>query len=73
MNEDSCICTKKQIIFNQWRKQGQSNWNKVKVYYIGIQNYVQLPETWCTQDAPWCLFGIRKKVSEINVWGCESV
>ena len=38
------------IIFNHWRKQGQSWPKKVKVYYTGIKNFVQLLETWCTQQ-----------------------
>ena len=33
------------IILNQGRKQCQSRRKKVMVYYIGIQNCIQLPET----------------------------
>ena len=37
-------------------KQGQTKQKEVKVYYIGIQNFAQLPETWRTQQICWSIF-----------------
>ena len=36
--------------FNQWRKPVQSKRKKLKVCYIGMQVFVQLPENWHTQQ-----------------------
>ena len=35
---------------------GKVKRKKVKVYYIGVQNFVRLPETWRTQQICWRLF-----------------
>ena len=40
-----CEKQKHKIILNQGKKQHQSRSKKVKVYYIGIKDCVQLPET----------------------------
>ena len=38
------------------KKAGSKKTKKIRVYYIGIQNFVQLPETWHTQQICWHTF-----------------
>ena len=38
------------------KKSGQRKRKKLKVHYIGVQNFVKLPETWSTQQNWWCIF-----------------
>ena len=39
----------KKTISKQWRKHGKEKQKKQKVYHIGAQRSVRLPETWHTQ------------------------
>ena len=46
---------KYKIIFNQWKRQGQRRRKKVKVYFIAVQTFVRLSQTWHTQQTCWWL------------------
>ena len=42
--------------FNQWKRQSWSKWKKLKVYCVGVWNFLRLPETLSTYQICYCAF-----------------
>ena len=51
--------------FQPRRKHDKGKCKKIKVNHISLQNFVQLPETWYTQQSCWCTFIIKYWIQNV--------